>query len=101
MTSDGDAHEIRSKRSSITSQVTEATGRSLPVNAVLLRLPSANKAQDPPVLLWGCPFGQGDQVVIALLMGAILLVRQRMESCAGSHTGSAACLALPLLHPVT
>ena len=42
---------------------------------------------------------QADQVVIALLLGALQAVLQAVEARPRPHAGAAACLALPLLHP--
>lgn len=74
---------------------------SQPVHTVLLWA-GANKAQHPPVMLGGRGVvSQADQVVIALLLAPLQLVLQAVEACARAHAGRAACLALPLLHPVT
>ncbi len=44
--------------------------------------------------------GQADKVVVALLLSALHLVLQAVEASPWAHAGGAACLALPLLHPV-
>lgn len=46
----------------------------------------------------GGVLGQADQVVVALLLGALHLL-QAVEAGPRAHAGGAARLALPLLHP--
>lgn len=46
----------------------------------------------------GAVLSQADQVVVALLLGALQLV-QAVEAGPRAHAGGAARLALPLLHP--
>lgn len=63
--------------------------------------PSPNKAEHPPVMLHRrAVLGQADKVVVALLLSALHLVLQAVKACPWAHAGGAACLALPLLHPV-
>ena len=73
--------------------------RRLPVHAILLGA-GAQQAQHPPVReRGGGVVSQADQVVIALLLGALQAVLQAVEARPWPHAGAAACLALPLLHP--
>lgn len=87
-------HQVQS-RQGMTEQ-----GRS-PVHAVLLGA-DAQQAQDPPVMVWGRGVvREADQVVVALLLASLGAVLQGVEASPRPHAGAAACLALPLLHPVT
>ena len=94
-------HSMHSHQNNSTSY-SRAAGtrqRGLPVHAILLGA-GAQQAQHPPVMKrGGGVVSQADQVVVALLLGALQPVLQAVEARPRPHAGAAACLALPLLHP--
>ena len=96
-----DYPSVTTKQQSITAAATTVAtsdGCQAPVYAILL-WSGPHKAQHLPVLHWRGPVSQAYEVVVALLLGALLLVGEGVEPGSRPHAGAAARLTLPLLHP--